>query len=217
MRHTPRKPCSFPRVCGKYLSPLLLPVMFKKFVNIMARRSSSDMAQRPRRKWRYMFSIIFIGLIFGIAIFQFLMGFLLFNYAAVPQALMVGEILAIVAVCHLQPVRDVEPYIANFSQSGFATLIAVFHVILSHRFRLSGGRWNKRMFSQTAFFWILNSATTIFWVTTLTGFYIFAKKLSVCVITAPADAFTEIPTTYPSCTVYQISVGGSIAGLYVFF
>jgi uncharacterized membrane protein len=66
------------------------------------------------------------------------------------------------------------------------------------------------MFSQTAFFWILNSATTIFWVATLTGFYIFAKKLSVCDMTAPADALNDTST---SCTVYQISVGGSIVGL----
>ena len=75
--------------------------MFGYFLTLRRRRSETpefDGEQRPRRKWKYIFVIITIDLLFVTAIAQLLLGLLLFNYVEVPASLLIGEILTLVAV-----------------------------------------------------------------------------------------------------------------------
>ena len=74
--------------------------MFGYFLTLRRRRSEAPEfeGEQPRRKWKYILVIIIIDLLFVTSIAELMLGLLLFNYVEVPSSLLIGEILALVAV-----------------------------------------------------------------------------------------------------------------------
>ena len=54
--------------------------------------------QKPPKKWRCMLRILLLNLISGISVMQLNLAVVLFNYGSLSQALLVGELLVLIAV-----------------------------------------------------------------------------------------------------------------------
>ena len=59
---------------------------------------TNNREHKPPKKWRCMLRIVLLNLISGISVMQLNLAVVLFNYGSLSQALLVGELLVLIAV-----------------------------------------------------------------------------------------------------------------------
>ena len=90
--------------------------------------------------------------------------------------------------------------------------LSIFHLALSKQFRSTKGERDRQSLAQNTFFRATTITITSWWVSLLTGSYIFSKPILACSLAPPNDILSQGPT---ACGIYQLILGVGVAALYV--
>ena len=170
---------------------------------------TNNREHKTPKKWRCMLRIVLLNLISGISVMQLNLAVVLFNYGSLSQALLVGELLVLIAVS-ISTICAQSTELMVDIQSFLSIGQTVLYIVVSHRCRRDGGRRDKSNFWQNAFFWLASSLVSIWWAAALTGFYVYTKAESVCQLAPPQEVLQSVKTP---CMIYQLCVGASFLAL----
>ena len=175
-------------------------------------QSSASVARTSEWRWLYLVMTILLDLLCVFAVLQLVLASALFRLGDLPVSLIVGAVLTIFAVGLSQPRYGC--FQADHRHQSFLTVVVeILHLLLSRRYRSTRGKRDRLDFPQNAFFRIITITATVWWVSALTGSYIFTRPIIACDFTSSDSVLGQAGTP---CRLYQFSVCVSGAGWYVF-
>ena len=179
-------------------------------------RRRHEIRRRPSRyltsvwRWRYFGISLVFDLLLLLSCLEVVLVTTLFRFGSLPNSLLIGGILTSFAVS-MNASYHKSTHLTLALQAAASLALGSFHLVVSHRYRSSQGERDHQSLLQNTVLRASSVSTLIWWVSSLTGSYIFSSPILACHFEPLDTVLGQIGTP---CSVYELNLLIGAVALY---